>query len=103
MWDWYILIRHTSEWLILFLMLWILHSPQQDSSSSDYSQFPDDDIDPLEEGSDDEGGGLGQVTGGGSGGEDSGDNGNNARYTREPAGREPLTDGRRRVDEYGAI
>ncbi|CAM9234872.1 unnamed protein product [Choristocarpus tenellus] len=26
-WDWYILIKHLAEWVILFLLLWILHSP----------------------------------------------------------------------------
>lgn len=35
MWDWYILIKHASEWLILFLMLWILHSSDEPGAEGD--------------------------------------------------------------------
>lgn len=32
LWDWYIVIKHVSEWMILFIMLWILHDPREDAS-----------------------------------------------------------------------
>lgn len=32
-WDWYILIKHVSEWMILFMMLWILHDPGEEDDS----------------------------------------------------------------------
>eukprot|EP00752_Nemacystus_decipiens_P008046 g7191.t1 len=33
-WDWYILVKHVSEWMILFVMLWILHDPGEDESEA---------------------------------------------------------------------
>ncbi|CAM9506425.1 unnamed protein product [Ectocarpus sp. 12 AP-2014] len=32
-WDWYVVVKHVSEWMILFVMLWILHDPAEGGSS----------------------------------------------------------------------
>lgn len=34
-WDWYIVIKHLSEWMILFAMLWILHDPGDGDSAAE--------------------------------------------------------------------
>lgn len=37
-WDWYVVVKHVSEWMILFVMLWILHDPAEEGSSQGSDQ-----------------------------------------------------------------
>ncbi|CAM9784409.1 unnamed protein product, partial [Hapterophycus canaliculatus] len=37
-WDWYVVVKHVSEWMILFVMLWILHDPGEENVSVSESE-----------------------------------------------------------------
>lgn len=99
-WDWYILIKHVSEWMILFVMLWILHDPGDDDSvvgsddsrgmagveGEEYWEVPAEEDDGYGGGGGDSGSGSGKSCG---------------SRVSGPAS-ELAADGQR-VDKYGAI
>lgn len=101
MWDWYILVKHSSEWVILALMLYILHVPEgQSGSTSQYSEYDvlgeedeEEAVRPIEDGGASEGGDdeFWNASGGAPG---------RIGYLE---GRQPLNAHTRKVDEYGAI
>lgn len=87
-WDWYVVIKHVSEWLILFVMLWILHDPGEDAthpgpadSSREVAGAEGDEYWEIPAGAEEYGGRVGRST--------------------HPASQ--LTGNGRRLDEYGAI
>lgn len=90
-WDWYVVVKHVSEWMILFVMLWILHDPGEDNTSVSESE------DGLRGGSGAEGDEYWEIPAegrdyeGGRGGDDFGG----------PTSQ--LTGNGRRLDEYGTI
>lgn len=94
LWDWYIVVKHTSEWLILFLMLWILHDP---GDSSDGSSHQEGNLGSEEEGMGEEEEELGEeeyweIPAPG-----------HHRYGEAGSASDQLTANGRRLDEYGTI
>ena len=87
LWNWYIVVRHASEALILCLMLWILHEEPESEEA--------------------EGGGLADVEGGrtrGVGGDEYREiTLEDPRYGGQIPPRNFVTSARRGVDEYGAV
>lgn len=100
MWNWYMLIKHSSEWLILSLMLWMLHVPSGGQAPPSYYSEGD-----ALYGEDEEEASRGAGDAPSSAGEnDYWDRpGSHAGYGVEPTGSQPLNQDGRSVDEYGSI